>query len=140
MSPAVALPEPPLPVQVSVKLTVPVVVGDSGCVPLVDCAPLHPSLAVHAVALVELQVTVAVCPTVIVAGATVIVTVGAGVVTLSAAVAWALPLARAHRDAINKSGVYPAMLRCSAPSWIKFSWRPYEGLKRQLCGGVKRQL
>jgi hypothetical protein len=91
MSAAVALPDPPLPVQVSVKLTAPVVVGDSDFVPLVDCAPLHPPLAVHAVVLVELQVTVAACPTVIVVGATAIVTVGAGVVTVSAAVALALP-------------------------------------------------
>jgi hypothetical protein len=74
-----------------VKLTAPVVAGDSDVVPLVDCAPLHPPLAEHAVALVELQVTVAACPTVIVVGATLIVTVGAGVVTMSAATAWALP-------------------------------------------------
>ena len=91
MSAAVALPDPPLPVHVSVKLNAPAVVGDSDVVPLVDWAPLQPPLAVHEVALVELQVKVAACPTVIVAGATVIVTVGAGVVTVSAAVALALP-------------------------------------------------
>ena len=91
VSAAVALPDPPPPVHVSVKLNAPAVVGDSDCVPLVDCEPLHPPLAVHAVALVELQVTVAACPTVIVVGATAIVTVGAGVVTVSAAVNFALP-------------------------------------------------
>lgn len=37
-----ALAEPPLPVQVSVKLDAPVEVGDSDAVPLVACVPLTP--------------------------------------------------------------------------------------------------
>ena len=54
-------------------------VGDAAKVPLVAFAPLHPPEAVHAVALVEDQVTVETLPDVMLAGLAEIVTVGSGV-------------------------------------------------------------
>ena len=51
--------------------------GLSACVPRVACAPLQAPLAVQEVASVEDQVSVALAPTVMVVGATEIVTVGA---------------------------------------------------------------
>jgi hypothetical protein len=67
-------------------------VGVSVAVPLVDCAPLHAPLAVHAAAFVDDQVRVALAPSVIVAGFTEIVTVGAaGAPTATVADALALP-------------------------------------------------
>jgi len=61
-------------------------------VPLTALLPVHEPLAVHAVAFVEDHVRLAVLPSTIEVGATAIATVGAGTaVTMSAAVAWALP-------------------------------------------------
>jgi hypothetical protein len=48
-------------------------------VPLVACVPLQPPEAVHAVAFIELQVSVDVAPTAMLAGEAVRVTVGNGV-------------------------------------------------------------
>ena len=48
---------PPLPVQERVKVVLEV--GEIDCVPLVPCVPLHPFDAVHEVALVVDQVSVA---------------------------------------------------------------------------------
>jgi hypothetical protein len=61
-------------------------------VPLAASGPLQPPLAVHAVALVELHVSVAVPPLATPVGAAVNVAVGAGVgvVTVTVAVAGAL--------------------------------------------------
>jgi len=56
-----------------------VLVGDAAKVPLVAFAPLHPPEAVHAVALVEDQVTVELLPDVMLAGLAEIVTVGGGI-------------------------------------------------------------
>jgi hypothetical protein len=71
---------------------VPAAVGVSDLVPLVDCDPLQSPLAVHAVALVEDQVRVALPPSVMVAGATEISAVGAaGAVTVNVADCLALP-------------------------------------------------
>ena len=58
-------------------MLLPLCVGLSACVPWVACAPLQAPLAVQEVAFVEDQVSVALCPTVMVVGATEIVTVGA---------------------------------------------------------------
>ena len=75
--------------------------GVSVAVPLVASVPLHAPLAVHDVALVEDQVTVAVCPTVILVGETLIVTVGAtgAAFTVSVAVPLADPPAPVHASA-----------------------------------------
>ena len=74
----------------------PLAVGVTLNVPLVASAPLHEPLAVHEVALVDDQVTVAVWPTVIELGATAMATVGAGAVTVNTAVACAEPPAPVH--------------------------------------------
>jgi hypothetical protein len=69
---------PPSPAQVSVKL----VVADNvpvDWVPLVAFDPVQPSDAVHAVALVELQVNVAAVPVPIVVGLALSATVGTGI-------------------------------------------------------------
>jgi hypothetical protein len=60
-------------------------------VPLVACAPLQALLAVQVVALVEDQVSVALCPSVIEVGATEMVTVGGGLLTVNGADATKLP-------------------------------------------------
>jgi hypothetical protein len=60
-------------------------------VPLVASVPLHDPLAAQDVALVDDQVSVALCPTVIEVGVTAMVTVGTGAVTVKVAVAFALP-------------------------------------------------
>ncbi len=60
-------------------------------VPLVACEPVQALLAVQDVALVEDQVTVALCPTVMLVGDTLIVTVGAAAFTVSAAVPFTEP-------------------------------------------------
>ena len=65
--------------------------GVSLCVPLVACVPVHAPLAVHAVAFVEDQVSVALCPTVTDVGLTEIVTLGAAPVTVNVADPCALP-------------------------------------------------
>jgi hypothetical protein len=66
-------------------------------VPLVFSAPLQALLAVHEVALVEDQVSVALCPMVIEVGATDRVTVGGGgLLTVSAADAIKLPPGPLH--------------------------------------------
>jgi hypothetical protein len=67
------------------------VVGETVEVPLVASLPLQAPLAVHEVALVDDQVRLALEPTVIDVGDTAIVTVGAGFVTVSVAVASAEP-------------------------------------------------
>ena len=54
-------------------------VGDATRVPLVGLVPLHPPEAVHAVALVENQVTVETLPDVMLVGLAEIVTVGGGI-------------------------------------------------------------
>jgi hypothetical protein len=83
---------PPGPVQVSMYESVPVAVGVMDLVPLVPCDPLHAPLAVHAVAFVEDQVSVALAPSVIVPGDTEISAVGAaGAFTVSVADWFALP-------------------------------------------------
>jgi hypothetical protein len=66
-------------------------------VPLVSSLPLQLPLAVHAVAFVEDQVSVALAPRVIVVGSTEIVAVGAGgALTATVAVALALPPCPLH--------------------------------------------
>jgi hypothetical protein len=60
-------------------------------VPLVASVPVHEPLAVQVVALVDDHVTVALWPVVIEVGATVMVTVGRGAVTVKVAVACAVP-------------------------------------------------
>jgi hypothetical protein len=75
---------PPLPVQVNVKVPVPV--NDPvDCDPLVVLAPVHAPEAVQLVASVEDQVSVALAPFAMVCGLAVIVTVGAGAVTVTVA-------------------------------------------------------
>jgi hypothetical protein len=79
-------------VQVSVKIVSPADVGVSLKDPDTASLPLHPPLAVHAVALVEDQVSVAEEPSVTELGFAARVTVGAGgAVAVSVADAWALP-------------------------------------------------
>jgi len=69
-----------------------VAVGVSVAVPLVASLPLHAPLAVHPVAFVEDQVSIALPPRVIVAGFTEIRAVGAaGAFTVSVADWFALP-------------------------------------------------
>ena len=83
---------PPAPEQVNVYVSVPAAVGVSVAVPLVGSVPLHAPLAVQAVALVEDQVSVALPPSVMVAGSTARVTVGAGAaLTVKVAVPFTLP-------------------------------------------------
>jgi hypothetical protein len=65
---------PPLPVQVSVYVVV--LAGDAARIPLMAFGPLHPPEAVHAVALVEDQVTVDIFPATTLAGDAEMVTVG----------------------------------------------------------------
>jgi hypothetical protein len=72
---------PPVPVQPSVYVAVPVAVGVSVVEPLVVSVPDHAPDAVQDAALVELHVSVVVAPSVMVEGAAVIVTVGCGTVT-----------------------------------------------------------
>jgi hypothetical protein len=67
------------------------VLGETLMVPLVASLPLQAPLAVQEVALLDDHVKVALWPTVIEVGATEMVTVGAGVVTVSMAVALAEP-------------------------------------------------
>lgn len=61
-------------------------VGETVSVPLVAWLPLHAPLAVQDVALVDDQVSLALPPTSTEVGDTEIVTVGAGLVTVNAAV------------------------------------------------------
>ena len=77
---AEALALAPGPVQVSVKVLVPVAAGVSERLPERLCAPLQAPLAVQAVALLEDHVSRVLCPSAIVAGAALSVTVVAGVV------------------------------------------------------------
>jgi hypothetical protein len=70
---------PPPPVQVRVYLVVAVSAGVA-LVPVIGCVPLQPPEAVHEVAFVELQLSVAVFPLTIVAGLAVRVIDGAGLV------------------------------------------------------------
>jgi hypothetical protein len=70
---------PPAPVQERAKVFVPIVVGVVTSLPLVAFVPVHSPLAVHAVAFVVLQVSVADVPRVMVLVEVVRVTVGAGV-------------------------------------------------------------
>ena len=72
------LPVPPAPVQARLYVAVPDAEGVTVAVPLVVCVPLQPPLAVQLVALVEDQESVAFAPTVMLVGATEIVTVGCG--------------------------------------------------------------
>jgi hypothetical protein len=87
-----ALALPPAPVQLSVNISSPAAAGVSLIEPDTASLPLHPPLAVHAVALVDDQVSVAEVPTVTDVGFTAMVTVGAGgAVAVSVADALALP-------------------------------------------------
>jgi hypothetical protein len=61
-------------------------VGDTDCVPLAAFAPVQPLLAVHDVALVELQLSVADEPATTLAGEALIETVGAGAAALTVTV------------------------------------------------------
>jgi hypothetical protein len=67
--------DPPVPVQASVNVVV-LAIAAICSVPEVPRAPLQPPDAVHAVALVLLQVRVVACPAVIAAGLALTVTVG----------------------------------------------------------------
>jgi hypothetical protein len=69
--------EPPVPVQISVKLVV-AAIAPVDWLPLVALAPVQPFEAVQPVALVELQVSVEEAPLATVPGAAVSVTVGTG--------------------------------------------------------------
>jgi len=64
-------------VQFNVYVMFPVAVGVTAWVPLVASFPVHPPLAVQLLAFMVDQVKVALCPSVMVVGATVNVTVGA---------------------------------------------------------------
>ncbi len=88
---AVAFVLPPAPLQVSAYLNVPVAVGFSLSVPLTASLPVQALDAVHAVALVDDQVSVALCPTVMLVGATLIVTVGAAALIVTVAALEAEP-------------------------------------------------
>jgi hypothetical protein len=68
---------PPLPLQVSVYVSTPTLVGAIWAVPLTPCAPLQAPLAVHDVASVDDQLNVAPAPTTMLAGVAVTLTVGA---------------------------------------------------------------
>ena len=70
---------PPKPVQVRVYLVV-AVSAVVALVPLIVCVPLQPPEAVHDVALVAFQVSIAVLPEFICAGVAAMVTVGLGAV------------------------------------------------------------
>ena len=72
-----ALAEPLVPVQLNVKVVVPVAIGVTTCVPLVASLPLQAPPAVQAVSSVEDQVRVEDCPSVMVVGLAVSVTPGA---------------------------------------------------------------
>ncbi len=67
---------PPGPAQVRVKVRVPGVVGVTLCEPAVGRSPLQTPVAVQAVAFVDDQLTMAVCPVAMLAGLIVMVTVG----------------------------------------------------------------
>jgi len=60
-------------------VTLPVAVGVTSTLPLVCCAPVQPLLAVQSVPALAVHVSFALCPRVIVVGATLSVAVGAGV-------------------------------------------------------------
>jgi len=74
--------EPPAPVHVSVNFVFDERAAVT-CVPLVDCEPDQPPDAVHAVALVELQIRVDVLPELTVLGLAVICTVGVAADTVT---------------------------------------------------------
>lgn len=82
--------EPPAPVQIRTNCVVAVSAGVV-CVPAVASEPLQPPEAVQAVALVDDQVSAEVAPLLTVAGFTVRVTAGAGVVTDTVADCAAVP-------------------------------------------------
>jgi hypothetical protein len=82
--------EPPAPVQAKVYL-VAAVRGAVLCEPLIASVPLQPPEAVHEVALLDDQRSVAVAPLATVLGVAVRVTDGAGVVTETVADCAALP-------------------------------------------------
>ena len=81
---------PPDPEQARVKV-VPAVNAPVDCDPVVDLLPLQPPDAVQLVALVELHVSVEVCPLFTLAGFAVNETVGAGGVTATGTVWLAEP-------------------------------------------------
>jgi len=96
MAAAVA-PAPAVPEQVSLYMEVPGDVGVTVTLPFDACVPLQAPLAVHEVALVEDQLNLALCPTVIEVGLTDNVTVGAAAaLTVSTPDALALPPAPVH--------------------------------------------
>jgi hypothetical protein len=65
-------------VQLSVKVSLPAAVGVTVCVPVAAKLPLHAPLAVQLVPVFEVQVTTVDCPSVIVVGFTVTLTIAAG--------------------------------------------------------------
>jgi hypothetical protein len=75
---------PPLPVQLNVKVLVPVS-APVGSLPLVALAPDHAPEAVQPVALVDDQVSVELAPFAMVCGVALIVTVGGGEFTVTVA-------------------------------------------------------
>ena len=87
--------EPPGPVHVSSKSVV-LVSAAVDQVPLSATAPLQPPEAIHAVALLELQVKSEVLPLVTVVGEADSVSVGAGLVTTTSADCEAEPPAPVH--------------------------------------------
>ncbi len=89
-----AFPEPPVPEHVNVYVVVAVGVTDVD--PLVASVPLHPPLAVQAVAFLLDQLNVELVPSVILVGFAVSVTVGAGTVTVTVADPCAEPPEPAH--------------------------------------------
>ena len=72
-------------------MLLPFAVGLSLWVPLVACVPAQAPLAVQEVALLEDQVSVALCPSVIEVGLTESVMVGVAALTVNVAEAFALP-------------------------------------------------
>jgi hypothetical protein len=92
VSDRVALPAPPAPLQVNVYALTPNVAGATTMLPLVVCAPLQAPLAVHAVALLLLQVSVDVPPRLSSEELAVNVTTGAGAaVTVTVVAVCTLP-------------------------------------------------
>jgi hypothetical protein len=85
-----SLPDPPVPVHVSVNVDV-AVRGPTDAVPLTALVPLQDPLAVQLVALVVLQVSVEEPPLATLVGLAVSVTVGAALVTVTVALLVAVP-------------------------------------------------
>jgi hypothetical protein len=125
---AVAAAEPPAPVQVNVKF-VSAPSAAVAAVPLVASEPLQPPEAVHAVALVELQVRVEAAPLCTDVGSAVKVAVGCGAVGCTTELlpepqAASIATARTMMDA-----------RMASPSWNEASklMKCRSGSKNPIC-------